>query len=165
MSIVDGNVDDGNGLICECAGIITQVGPGSSFQVGDRVVVIGDGSCSTVLKTTSALCAKIPDNLSFEDAATMLCVYTTVNHSLLDLARIEKDQVRKHTRKDLIVLLLTNSTDCSDSIYLRRYRHCSLSHLSYSWCKSQNPRQCRAAQLADQNRYSLPLVPKRRLSI
>jgi NADPH:quinone reductase-like Zn-dependent oxidoreductase len=102
MSIVDGNVDDGNGLGCECAGIVTQVGPGASFQVGDRVAIIGGDSYSTVLKTTSALCAKIPDNLSFEDAATMPCVYTTVIHSLLDLARIEKDQVRNHTTKILL---------------------------------------------------------------
>ncbi|KAF2138887.1 uncharacterized protein K452DRAFT_276732 [Aplosporella prunicola CBS 121167] len=92
MGVVDGNVDDGNGLGCECAGIVTGVGPDASFKVGDRVAIIGGDSYSTVLKTSSALCAKIPDNLSFEDAATMPCVYTTVIHSLLDLARIEKDQ-------------------------------------------------------------------------
>ncbi|KAJ4255263.1 hypothetical protein NW757_004776 [Fusarium falciforme] len=92
MGIVDGNVDDGNGLGCECAGVVTQVGPDAPFHVGDRVAIIGGDSYSTVLKTTSALCARIPDNLSFEDAATMPCVYTTVIHSLLDLARIEKDQ-------------------------------------------------------------------------
>lgn len=96
MGIVDGNVDDGNGLGCECAGVVTQVGPDAPFHIGDRVAIIGGDSYSTVLKTTSTLCARIPDNLSFEDAATMPCVYTTVIHSLLDLARIEKDQVRSH---------------------------------------------------------------------
>lgn len=94
MGVVDGNIDDGNGLGCECAGIVTKVGPDASFQVGDRVAVIGGDSYSTVLKTTSALCVKIPDSMSFEDAATMPCVYTTVIHSLMDLARVEKNQVR-----------------------------------------------------------------------
>ncbi|KAL8721388.1 MAG: hypothetical protein Q9225_001935 [Loekoesia sp. 1 TL-2023] len=83
MGIVDGNVDDGNGLGCEWADIISQVGPGASFQVGDRVAMIGSDSYSTVLKTTSAMCAKIPDNLSFEERHALL----------LDLAKIEKDQI------------------------------------------------------------------------
>ncbi|KAL6362754.1 hypothetical protein LRP88_04058 [Fusarium phalaenopsidis] len=73
MGIVDGNVDDGNGLGCECAGVVTQVGPDAPFHIGDRVAIIGGDSYSTVLKTTSTLCARIPDNLSFEDAATMPC--------------------------------------------------------------------------------------------
>lgn len=35
----------------------------------------------------------MPDTLSFEDGATMLCVYGTIVHSLLDLGRLEKDMV------------------------------------------------------------------------
>jgi NADPH:quinone reductase-like Zn-dependent oxidoreductase len=92
MGVVDGNMDDGNGLGCECAGLVTQVGPDANFQVGDRVAVLSGDAYSTVLRTSSALCARIPDDLSFEDAATMPCVYATVIHGLLDLARIEKGQ-------------------------------------------------------------------------
>ena len=36
IGVVDGNVDDGNGLDCGSACITTQVGPGASFQVGDQ---------------------------------------------------------------------------------------------------------------------------------
>lgn len=94
MGVVDGNIADGNGLGCECAGIVTRAGPEATFRAGDRVAVIGADSYSTVLKTSSKMCALIPENLSYEDAATMPCVYTTVIHSLLDLARIERNQVR-----------------------------------------------------------------------
>ena len=38
----------------------------------------------------------MPDDLSFEDAATMPCVYGTVIHGLLDKARLEEGQVRIH---------------------------------------------------------------------
>jgi len=96
MGIIDGNFNDGSGLGCECAGVVTQVGPEATFKVGDRVAMCGGDSYSTILKTTSSLCAKIPDNLSFEDAATMPLVYSTVIHSLVDLAKIEKGQVSCH---------------------------------------------------------------------
>lgn len=98
MGIVDASANDGDSLGCECVGIVTQVGPDSTFQIGDRVAVLGGGSYRTTYNTTSALCTKIPDNLSFEDAATMPCVYTTVIYSLMDLARIERGQVRNHTK-------------------------------------------------------------------
>jgi hypothetical protein len=147
MGIVDGNIDDGNGLGCECAGIITQVGPDASFQVGDRVAIIGGDSYSTALKTSSALCTKIPDKLSFEDAATMPCVYTTVLHCILDLARIEEGQVRNHTRSNLTVLWLTDDTDCSHPVCLRRHRNCSHSRMSHGRRKGQSPHQRRVANL------------------
>jgi hypothetical protein len=147
MGIVDGNVDDGNGLGCECAGMVTQVGPDASFRVGDRVAIIGGDSYSTILKTSSALCAKIPDNLSFEDAATMSCVYTTVIHSLLDLARIEKGQVRTHTKSYLIILWLTDDIDCSHPICLRRHRNCGHSCVPHGRRQGKSPHQPQSFKL------------------
>ncbi|KAK8011011.1 hypothetical protein PG990_009976 [Apiospora arundinis] len=93
MGIVDGNIPDGDGLGCECAGVITEVGANvRDLEVGDRVAIFAADSYSTVLRTKSDLCTKIPADLSFEDAATMPCVYATVIHGLLDLAHLEKDQ-------------------------------------------------------------------------
>lgn len=40
------------------------------------------------------LCAKIPDSLSFDEAATIPVVYATAIACLTDLARLSKDQVR-----------------------------------------------------------------------
>lgn len=95
MGIVDGNKAEGDGLGCESAGVVTQVGPDvKDLKIGDRVAVFSGGSYSTALITTSKLCAKMVDNLTFEEAATMPCVYGTVIYSLLEIARLEKDQVR-----------------------------------------------------------------------
>ena len=56
-------------------------------------MAVGSGAFTTTLCTLESLCAKIPDELSFADAATMPCVYGTVVHGVLDVARLEKKQV------------------------------------------------------------------------
>lgn len=95
MGVVDGSKEDGNGLGFECSGVIEALGPDvpSDLKVGDRVMVFAGNSYSTVLKTRAALCTKMPDTLSFEEAASMPCVYGTVVYGLQDLARLEAGQV------------------------------------------------------------------------
>ena len=86
---------EGDGLGCECSGLIKDIGSDVlDLKVGDRVCVFGHTTYTTSLCTTSDHCSKMPDDLSFEDAATMPCVFGTVIHGLLDLARLEKGQVR-----------------------------------------------------------------------
>ncbi|KAK0385887.1 hypothetical protein NLU13_7064 [Sarocladium strictum] len=94
MGIVEGQKVEGNGLGCECAGIITHVGPGAQhlLRVGDRVCVAASNTYTTSLRTTADHCVKIPPDLSFQDAATMPCVYGTVIQGLVNLARLEKGQ-------------------------------------------------------------------------
>ena len=116
---------DGSGLGCECSGIIKEIGPEvKDLKVGDRVCVFGPDTYATILRTTSDHCAVMPDELSFEDAATMPCVYGTVIHGVIDLARLERGQVRvcvihKHSR-----ILLTIFKDYIDSFRLWRYWNC-----------------------------------------
>jgi NADPH:quinone reductase-like Zn-dependent oxidoreductase len=94
QGIVDGHPSEGTGLGCECAGIIRQVGPDvQNVTVGDRVMVFAGGSYSTSLVTRALLCARIPADLSFAEAATMPCVYSTVIHSVIHLGRLRKGQV------------------------------------------------------------------------
>lgn len=82
------------GLGLEAAGIIRRIGSQvKDLSVGDRVMVLGTGCFSTSFITASSLCAKMPNELSFEDGATMPCVYGTVIYSLVDVARLEKGQV------------------------------------------------------------------------
>ena len=95
MGIVDGNKAESDGLGCESAGIVTQVGPDvKNLKIGDQVAVFSGNSYSTSLTTGSKLCVKMADGLTFEEAATMPCVYGTVIYSLLEIAKLEKDQVR-----------------------------------------------------------------------
>ncbi len=94
MGIVDGTAEDESGLGCECSGVVTQVHPDvTDLQVGDRVGILATGSYSTILNAKADLCVKIPDQLSFEEAATMPTVYTTVVYGLLELARLQRGQV------------------------------------------------------------------------
>lgn len=55
--------------------------------------IVGSGCFSTTLVVSSARCAKIPDSLVLQDAATMPLVFSTVIYSLLDIARLKPSQV------------------------------------------------------------------------
>lgn len=93
MGVVDGNKAEGNGLACECSGVIQAVGPEvTDLAVSNRVVVFAGNSYSTIHKTSAQLCAKIPDDLSFADGATMPCLYGTVIHGLLDVSGLRAGQ-------------------------------------------------------------------------
>ncbi|KAK2038839.1 KR domain-containing protein [Colletotrichum somersetense] len=96
MGIVDSNASS-PGL--EAAGVVRQTGPDTkALAEGDRVFVFGGGCFSTGIVISEKLCVKIPDALSFEDAATMPCVFATVIYGLLDVARIsEGDSVLIHS--------------------------------------------------------------------
>ncbi|GIZ44216.1 hypothetical protein CKM354_000742000 [Cercospora kikuchii] len=70
----------------EAAGVVTQVADDvSNFSVGDRVVVFGKGCFANRLHTTPDRAHRIPDDMSFEEAATLAVVYLTSMHSLFDL--------------------------------------------------------------------------------
>lgn len=102
MGIVDATKD---GIGLEGAGIVRRVGPKvNDFQVGDRVMMFEHGCFSTRIAISAKFCAKIPSDLSFEEAATLPCVYSTVIHSLLTIGRLEKGQVRglDHAYSDVI---------------------------------------------------------------
>jgi Alcohol dehydrogenase GroES-like domain len=82
------------GLGLEASGIVHKVGAGvQGFAVGDRVVVFRSGCFSSRMHVSSLLCAKIPNDLSDEDAATVPTVYSTVIHSLMNLGNLQKGQV------------------------------------------------------------------------
>jgi NADPH:quinone reductase-like Zn-dependent oxidoreductase len=92
MGVVDATKD---GIGLEGAGVVRGVGSGArDFKVGDRVIMFEHGCFSTRLAVSAKLCAKIPGDLSFEEAATLPCVYSTVIYSLLTVGRLEKGQVR-----------------------------------------------------------------------
>lgn len=96
MGIVDSNI--GN-LGLEASGVVRQTGPNTKeLTPGDRVFVFGGGCFSTGIIISEKLCVKIPESLSFEDAATMPCVFSTVIHGLLDVGRLsEGDSVLIHS--------------------------------------------------------------------
>ncbi|KAI8626510.1 hypothetical protein F5Y19DRAFT_466325 [Xylariaceae sp. FL1651] len=92
MGIVNGPKEAGDGFGVECSGIVRAVGPEvTDLTVGDRVMAITYDAYATMTRTASSRCIKMPDDLSFEEAAGMPCVYPTVIHGLINLARLEKE--------------------------------------------------------------------------
>ncbi|KAK3317264.1 putative polyketide synthase [Cercophora scortea] len=80
----------------EAAGIVTRVGANVSpddLQVGDRVVCFcRKDAFSTYTTTLAAVCARIPDSLTFDQAGTMLIPYFTAIHSMVNVGRVSKGQ-------------------------------------------------------------------------
>lgn len=86
---------DGGCLGCEAAGIVTAVGASvSKVRVGDRVMLFapGTGCLATSARISQDLCAPIPDQLAFTQAAGMPCVYLTVIRALVDKANLGPGQ-------------------------------------------------------------------------
>lgn len=87
-----GNVPD-NLIGHEASGIISRVGVKvNSFRKGDRVCVIGHGCHRSVYRSKVDLIHKIPDAMSFEEAATVPLVYCTAYTAIVDIARAQKGQ-------------------------------------------------------------------------
>ncbi|KAL6872001.1 putative polyketide synthase [Trichoderma novae-zelandiae] len=83
MGIVEGYQP---GLGIECSGVIRRVGNVvKGLSPGDRVMTIGHGCFTTSFISDASLVVKIPDSLSFEEAATVPCVYATAIHALINL--------------------------------------------------------------------------------
>ncbi|KAF2871120.1 hypothetical protein BDV95DRAFT_495285 [Massariosphaeria phaeospora] len=77
----------------EAAGVVRRAGSNVKFlRVGDRVAVEGRYLMSTVVVAKEGECIKIPDDLSFESAASMFVPFCTVIHSLIDVGNLHKGQ-------------------------------------------------------------------------
>lgn len=85
----------GNGLGLEAAGIVTRIGADvRTLNVGDRVMLMRDCTFATRQVLSEDLCERIPSGLSFEDAATMPCVFATSIYSLFNIGDLKRGQVR-----------------------------------------------------------------------
>jgi acyl transferase domain-containing protein/NADPH:quinone reductase-like Zn-dependent oxidoreductase/acyl carrier protein len=74
----------------ECAGIIDAVGENvSDLKIGDRVFGMAYHTMSSHIQVDASLMQIIPDNLSFEEAATIPVVFLTVYYGLIVQARLQ----------------------------------------------------------------------------
>jgi len=84
----------------EAAGIITRVGTNvdpDELKVGDRVFCLKKQAYSTYISTPTVFCTRIPDDLNFDEAASMLMPYVTAIHSLVNVGRLVEGQVSGQT--------------------------------------------------------------------
>jgi NADPH:quinone reductase-like Zn-dependent oxidoreductase len=78
----------------EGSGIVRRVGPDvTGLQYGDRVALMHCGLFATRVVSFHQFCLKLPNDISLEDAATMLSVYVTAIYSLIYVGALKKGQV------------------------------------------------------------------------
>ncbi|KAL9080059.1 MAG: hypothetical protein Q9159_007665 [Coniocarpon cinnabarinum] len=76
----------------DAAGTVAAVGSQvQDFVPGDRVAVLMKGACRTHVRCNATLAQKIPDSMSFEDAAAMTTVYVTAYRCIYDVARLTRE--------------------------------------------------------------------------
>lgn len=78
----------------EASGTVVAVGSNATdrFQLGDRVVISGEGMHATRLRSDHRLAVKIPDTMSFEEAAVLPTVHATAYHALVNVAKLRPGQ-------------------------------------------------------------------------
>ncbi|OQE82653.1 hypothetical protein PENNAL_c0035G03199 [Penicillium nalgiovense] len=91
MGVVD---DSPTSMGIEASGIVMKVGPNvQNLAIGDTVMLLSAGGCfASPIVVSEKMCAKVSDDIPLEEAATMPCVFSTVIHCLLNVARIERGQ-------------------------------------------------------------------------
>lgn len=87
----------------ECAGIITRLGEahaghpqmegqnknGQDLKVGDRVCALLKGHWSNMVRTSRSNVARMPDSMTFQEAASVPLAFTTAYVSLFSTAKIQ----------------------------------------------------------------------------
>ncbi|MHC8365963.1 zinc-binding dehydrogenase [Pseudomonas sp. ZT5P21] len=74
----------------ECSGVIDEVGPGSSWQVGDRVcALLAGGGMAEEVVVDGRHVLPVPEGLSLAEAAALPEVYATVWLNLFQLAALK----------------------------------------------------------------------------
>jgi myxalamid-type polyketide synthase MxaB len=83
----------------ECAGEVVAVGEGvDTFQIGDTVMALAEGSFSRFAITQAKVAIQIPANLTYEEAATIPITFLTAYYALHHLAGMkEGDRVLIHS--------------------------------------------------------------------
>ncbi|WLG52557.1 zinc-binding dehydrogenase [Pseudomonas sp. FP1742] len=74
----------------ECSGVISEVGPGSSWQVGDRVcALLAGGGMAEEVVVDGRHVLPVPEGLSLAEAAALPEVYATVWLNVFQLASLK----------------------------------------------------------------------------
>ena len=83
----------GNVLGFECSGLVTQAGPESGYQTGDKVCACTTtGGFKTFVRTDSTAVMKMPENMSFTVAAGIPMVFATAFYSLVVVANLREGE-------------------------------------------------------------------------
>lgn len=85
----------GEAMGFECSGVVSRVGVGAAagvFKAGDRVAVLMRGHYSNRVRLHWTGAVHIPENMSFEVAATIPMSFTTSYICLQDMAKLQRGE-------------------------------------------------------------------------
>ncbi|MFJ9588235.1 SDR family NAD(P)-dependent oxidoreductase [Streptomyces acidicola] len=78
-----------HGLGMECAGVVTDIGPETTaWAPGDRVFGLAAAALASHAVADAGAVGRVPEGMSFTEAATLPVVFATVHYSLAQLARL-----------------------------------------------------------------------------
>ncbi|KAF2008794.1 putative polyketide synthase [Aaosphaeria arxii CBS 175.79] len=102
ISLMDAHIYSGrinnSSIGQECSGIVRRVGKDvRDIAVGNRVAAVATGSVATSVRTDSSFVLKLPDDVSFQQAANLPLAQCVARYSLFDLAHLDEN--------DLILIL------------------------------------------------------------
>ena len=81
---------DSTAVGCDCAGIVTRIGSNcKTVAIGDRVCATIIGCCKTYARCNSQLVVKVPDGMTFKEAASIPVPGVTAHYSLYTMARLQ----------------------------------------------------------------------------
>jgi NADPH:quinone reductase-like Zn-dependent oxidoreductase len=81
------------GFGIEASGVIEAVGTNThGLVVGDRVMTFGQRMIASAATCLATQCVKIPENISFEAAASMPYAYSTAIHGLIRTGNLQKNE-------------------------------------------------------------------------
>ncbi|CEJ62150.1 hypothetical protein PMG11_10658 [Penicillium brasilianum] len=94
VAIVMGVVDENEHTLgSEGAGVVTRVGADvQDFHIGDRVMLIHSGCLGNRIQVPQGRVQRIPNSISFEDAATMPVCFSTAIYSMLTVGNLRSGQ-------------------------------------------------------------------------
>lgn len=89
-----GQLEESSLMSSEHSGIITDVGVDlqNQFHVGDRICAWGGNAYASSVRVSGLAAHHIPNDMSFETAASIPIVYATVYYALVHLARLRKGE-------------------------------------------------------------------------
>lgn len=76
----------------EAAGHVIEAAPESPFQVGDRVMTVGNGACAEYMAVHPEKTFSFPEDMSFEEAAAFQLIYQTAHVTLAHRARLQENE-------------------------------------------------------------------------
>lgn len=77
----------------ECAGVVNAVGNNvSGITIGDRVCAVTQGSFANYARTKDHAVQRIPDQMSFTNAASIPIIFNTVYYALINIARLAPEE-------------------------------------------------------------------------